>query len=358
MQSPTPLNEDYAPSQFDIICGRGDRCFQHPGNQAFRQLIQDNVQEYCRAPSKVAKSYILADIMDTLKSEIEGAGKVTRKFVRLNKPEGLWYDIGEHATKQKVGQTIREMATLRDPEKLAAKAIKRAKSYEARKVRCSKQHRLVLNFESNFRTLEVLSTKTTAIDLASKDALESDDEPSVPSGSIVAATSEGMHGAARLLEGLSQTIVSEDDSRSNSPAFLSQVSTSAETTEKIGGCKQVSEFSRREEIGDLLLEDYLKSDSLPNSWTQLASSSATEIQKQQERTALVTKGTQCETHLCLADLTLASLTPSSRSTSSCDWLLDEKTEDPLCEDDSDFSAIFDEYDDFMAACRPYTTSLV
>jgi hypothetical protein len=93
-------------------------------------VVENNFEPYCSSNSKTEKSIILSDIIGDIYAE--NPNTATTKFVRFNKKRGLWFEIGDAAIKQKIGQTIREMVCQRDPKKRAAKAVRRNKNYKAR----------------------------------------------------------------------------------------------------------------------------------------------------------------------------------------------------------------------------------
>ena len=126
------IDKDYAPSRDDIICGKGEICVSHHGNIVLRQVIEANLEKYCSITSKVEKSVVVADIIDAVQSRNCNTSQPTR-FVRFNKDIHMWYDIGEGATRQKVGQAICEALLQQDPKKRAINKLKRAQNYRARR---------------------------------------------------------------------------------------------------------------------------------------------------------------------------------------------------------------------------------
>jgi hypothetical protein len=156
-------NEQIRPTQHDVLCGRGDSYFQHPANVHLRKLLEAGLERYSAASSKVEKSCVIADIVATVKSRNGG----NAKFLRFDKSTKAWYDIGDEATRQKIGQTVRDMISKRNPEKRAKRASRRSKSYEARKARSSSNsnneqqqepqqlHSVEPTVKADFRTFEV-----------------------------------------------------------------------------------------------------------------------------------------------------------------------------------------------------------
>jgi hypothetical protein len=56
-----------------------------------------NLERYRAAKSKIAKSSIVTDIVDAIRTSSPGGG-----FVK--KSEGTWYQVSEHHAREKVGQ--------------------------------------------------------------------------------------------------------------------------------------------------------------------------------------------------------------------------------------------------------------
>jgi hypothetical protein len=113
---------EYQPSSFDIICGRGPACFNHPGNVAFRQVIEKYLDRYEVATNKVEKTKIVSEVASEALHSDDSIYKVVR-WCRIRK---LWFEIPEIIFRQKIGQTMRDTLLMRDPQKRAIKKEKRA----------------------------------------------------------------------------------------------------------------------------------------------------------------------------------------------------------------------------------------
>lgn len=92
----------------------------HPGNRRYRDIIDQNLDRYKAAENKNEKSNIVIEIVEEVRTDA-AAG-----FIRFCDDEQLWFEIGDDASREKVGQTLRETLTQRDPDKRAKKRIKRA----------------------------------------------------------------------------------------------------------------------------------------------------------------------------------------------------------------------------------------
>jgi hypothetical protein len=116
------LPHDYQPSMFDIICGRGPDCFNHPGNAAFRQVIEKYLDRYGASKTKFEKTEIVLDVTN----EVLHSGGSLCRVVRWCRIRKLWFELPSIIFRQKVGQTMRDALVMRDPRKRAVKKEKRS----------------------------------------------------------------------------------------------------------------------------------------------------------------------------------------------------------------------------------------
>jgi hypothetical protein len=122
-EAQTQLPYNFQPSLSDVICGKGRVCYTHFGNQTFRTLVELNLPRYSSA-SRIDKSTVVIEIAHFIRNNaINGGG-----FVKLDPSKGLWFEVGEAASREKVAQTLREMALKNDPAKEAQKQKMRAAS--------------------------------------------------------------------------------------------------------------------------------------------------------------------------------------------------------------------------------------
>lgn len=97
------LPENFEPSETDVICGRGSRAFNHPGNERFRQLVDTYVNRYDNAISKVEKGYMLSEIVGIVRHNSPDGG-----FVKKDPATERWYEVGDFVAREKVSQTFRD----------------------------------------------------------------------------------------------------------------------------------------------------------------------------------------------------------------------------------------------------------
>jgi hypothetical protein len=86
----------------DVVCGRGAPTMLHPGNQAYRSLIQKHETDYLWA-KRSDKPVIAMQIMETLKRQ-------DVRFVRKEGNSRGWLVLDENKIYEKVCQSLREGA--------------------------------------------------------------------------------------------------------------------------------------------------------------------------------------------------------------------------------------------------------
>mmetsp|Transcript_13770 Transcript_13770/g.20994 ORF Transcript_13770/g.20994 Transcript_13770/m.20994 type:complete len:218 (+) Transcript_13770:46-699(+) len=94
---------DFQPGQFDVVCGKGKKCFDHPGNKELRKTTQLSLEEYSQAKTKVEKSRIVTKIINIVKRQNPEGG-----FVKLDASSGRWHEVGDLLAREKVGQHLRD----------------------------------------------------------------------------------------------------------------------------------------------------------------------------------------------------------------------------------------------------------
>lgn len=94
------------PNVNDVLCGRGGRINSHAGNVQFRDIIVSKKKDYL-APTtkKLEKAHIAAGIVNDIRT-MNPPGR----FLKEEKGDGMWYDIGDAKAIKKTGQALREDA--------------------------------------------------------------------------------------------------------------------------------------------------------------------------------------------------------------------------------------------------------
>ena len=114
------LPEFFQPGCYDVICARGKKAYQHEGTQRFRGLVKLHQESYGETTCKYEKSKIVSHIVNTIRECSQVGG-----FVKLI--DGVWYEVGDRAAKEKVGQTFRDLLHNKYSSSTKAKARVRIK---------------------------------------------------------------------------------------------------------------------------------------------------------------------------------------------------------------------------------------
>ena len=99
-----PLRKNFIPGPFDVICAKGNQAKNHSGNRRFRLQVQEALTRYSQAESKVEKSILVSQIVDAVRKASPLGG-----FVKQLDEDGLWYEVGDHLAREKVGQSFRDL---------------------------------------------------------------------------------------------------------------------------------------------------------------------------------------------------------------------------------------------------------
>ena len=104
----------FEPSDMDVLCGRGGRANNHPGNKKYLEL-KDQVRPRYTAATKAAKTGIAEEVVDAIMKEFGG------RFLAMDTKVDKWYEIDRLEARRKCSQALREENTAE------ARANKRAK---------------------------------------------------------------------------------------------------------------------------------------------------------------------------------------------------------------------------------------
>lgn len=95
------------PTEQDVLLGRGAGCWNHAGNQAFRELVGGYLKAYNDAILRIEKSNIVSEI---LKKVQERGGRFLKKDP--TKKEAKWYVVEKRQAIEKIGHAIRDKMAL------------------------------------------------------------------------------------------------------------------------------------------------------------------------------------------------------------------------------------------------------
>lgn len=89
-----------APTDKDVLCGRGKPIQHHPGNRRFLEIVQVHRDSYQNAPSRADKRRITFDIISTIR-------KSGGRFLQLDPATGKYQDVGDDLARDKVSHALR-----------------------------------------------------------------------------------------------------------------------------------------------------------------------------------------------------------------------------------------------------------
>jgi len=112
------LSPFFQPGPYDCICARGKDAFNHEGNRRFRALVKMHQESYASSTCKYQKSKVVSKIVNPVRQASPQGG-----FVKLVK--GVWYEVGDRAAKEKIGQTFRDLLHTKYSSSTKAKAQRR-----------------------------------------------------------------------------------------------------------------------------------------------------------------------------------------------------------------------------------------
>jgi len=103
------LPSNYAPSNYDVLCGRGKGCAAFVGNRRFRVTIAMNKDRYIQAPTKLDKSLVVDEIVKLVASASPDGG-----FIKKDAATGLWCRISRQQARDKVAHAMRDAVQASD----------------------------------------------------------------------------------------------------------------------------------------------------------------------------------------------------------------------------------------------------
>jgi len=102
VSSCSSLEDSYAPTEYDVVCGRGKGSYNRPGNKRLRSIIQHFIPRYVQSKSKLDKTIVLGQVIDEVRKQSNGMAR----FVKHNKSG--WTELGRDEARAKVGHAMRE----------------------------------------------------------------------------------------------------------------------------------------------------------------------------------------------------------------------------------------------------------
>ena len=115
-----PLPDGFEPRKHDVVCGRGRGYYNCAGNVRFRTVVKQHVDLYTQQTTKPQKTAVLELIAKQVQ---QNNGNGESKFVK-QLPNGTWCELGDVATREKVGNAMREALSARNTAKVTTNLLR------------------------------------------------------------------------------------------------------------------------------------------------------------------------------------------------------------------------------------------
>jgi hypothetical protein len=100
-QSIIEANETNGLGLYDVICGRHKAALDNIGNRRFRVLVSLAQEKYASTSTRTHKSSVIKDVIHSVH---HGGGRFLQRLA------GVWVELDEKQTHDKVGHALRDMA--------------------------------------------------------------------------------------------------------------------------------------------------------------------------------------------------------------------------------------------------------
>jgi len=136
-----PLPSSFIPSSYDVICAQGKEAKNHSGNIYYRKLITEALDAYSQATSRMEKSQIVTNIVETVTTNAlydagdgsEGHDHGTESvggggyggFIKKDRATGRYYQVGDDFAREKIGQNLRDSLSNKYKSSTKAKRTRR-----------------------------------------------------------------------------------------------------------------------------------------------------------------------------------------------------------------------------------------
>ena len=94
------LPPDFEPSNWTVICGRGKDNYSSIGNKRLKVLVDTKLPQYQQASTKIQKSLIVSELVDTIHEAAGDSG-----FVKRDPATNRWVVVSEETAREKVSNT-------------------------------------------------------------------------------------------------------------------------------------------------------------------------------------------------------------------------------------------------------------
>lgn len=97
-----PADDFITPSDFDVICCKGNLSTYHAGNVRLQSIVRSHVAQYNQARTKTEKSKVVSCVLSIVRNQ----GNKGR-FIRKDPVSGLWKPATSRFAREKIGQLFR-----------------------------------------------------------------------------------------------------------------------------------------------------------------------------------------------------------------------------------------------------------
>lgn len=97
------LPDDFEPSPYSVVCGRGRRATEAVGNRRLGVIASMYVRRYSNAQKKEEKSIIVSEILEIVRSACPSS---SHAFVRYS--NGQWWRVQNLHAREKIGTVLRD----------------------------------------------------------------------------------------------------------------------------------------------------------------------------------------------------------------------------------------------------------
>lgn len=166
------LSKSFQVGKYDVMCARGKKAHESEGNRRFRALVKLHQTKYAACTCKVEKSKVVSHIVNTVRNASPNGG-----FVKII--DGEYWEAGDRAAKEKVGQTFRDLLHTKYSSSTKAKARARMEKKEQQQEQQQQQPlefpQLNMNTNMQEYPVQLSSSPDSSVSVVSNDSSDSSD---------------------------------------------------------------------------------------------------------------------------------------------------------------------------------------
>lgn len=97
------LPEDFVPTPYSVVCGRGTKCTNAVGNRRLQVIATMFINKYSLAHRKDDKTEIVTEILKMVKNACPD-----ERFAFVRYHEGRWWEVETLIAREKIGAVLRD----------------------------------------------------------------------------------------------------------------------------------------------------------------------------------------------------------------------------------------------------------